>query len=45
MDRLLCGGHTLPPSQSRQAQYATPPTPPFKGLAIELSGKWQYLLT
>lgn len=37
-----CERPHVPLLQSRQAQY-TPP--PLKGLAIELSGKWQYLLT
>lgn len=41
MDRLLCEA-TCTLLQSRQEQYTTPPP---KGLAIELSGKWQYLLT
>lgn len=39
---LLCEAKCrLPLLQSRQAQYATP----LKGTVIELSGKWQYLLT
>lgn len=42
---LMCEATCTPRCQRRPAQYTTPPPPPLKGLAIELSGKWQYLLT
>ena len=50
MDRLLCETTCAPAAKQAGAIRNPPPPhthtlPPLKGLAIELSGKWQYLLT
>ncbi|KAG7226257.1 hypothetical protein INR49_003008 [Caranx melampygus] len=48
VDRLLCEATCTPVAKQAGAIRNLPlplSTPALKGLAIELSGKWQYLLT